>query len=115
VWDGAETPPDPQLVSLALKVAEDPACGVDVRVTALQTGGEQALPVARRLANDKTQPISLRKVAIGCIGQYGGDADKPQLESVQGENFRLAQAAEPALRAIARRSSNPPSSQPIPF
>lgn len=114
-WDGPETTPDPQLIALALKIANDPSSEVDVRVAALHTAREQALPLARQLAPDISQPVQLRKAAIGSIGQHGEESDRANLETLRSENFRLAQAAEPALRAIEKRISNPHTSEPIPF
>lgn len=115
LWDGPETAPDPALVALALKLAEDPACEVDVRVSALHTAGAASLPLARRLAPDTTQPMQLRKAAIARIGQHGVVADRAALETLIAENYRIAQAAEPALRTLEHRLSNPQAAAPIPF
>jgi hypothetical protein len=37
------------------------------------------------------------------------------LEKLRGENSRLAQAAEPALKAIRDRIDHPSAPEPIPF
>lgn len=114
-WEGRETPAEAALIGLTLQLAADPACEVDVRVTALHAAREQSLPLARRLAGDATQSVPLRKAAIARIGQHGEEDDRAFLESLRTENFRLAQAAEPALRAIQQRLSNPQAADPIPF
>lgn len=114
-WEGPETPTDPQLAALALQLASDPACEVDIRVTALHAARAHALESARRLAVDETQPVLLRKAAIALIGQHGQQEDRVALEALRGENFRLAQAAEPALRAIQQRMTHPQAAEPIPF
>lgn len=115
VWDGPESTPDAQLIALALKIAENPGCDVDVRVTALHATGEASLPLARRLAPDTTQPIPLRKAAIARIGQHGESSDRPALETLITENFRVAQAAEPALRTLEKRLTHPQAAAPVPF
>ena len=114
-WDGIETTPDPQLITLALNIAKDQSCEVDVRVAALHSAREQSLPLARQLAPDIDQPVPLRKAAIGSIGMHGEASDCVNLETFRSENFRLAQAAEPALRAIEKRISHPHTAEPIPF
>ncbi|HEX5791081.1 MAG TPA: hypothetical protein VFY13_07995 [Luteolibacter sp.] len=115
LWEGPETAPGQALIDLALKLAEEPTCEVDVRVTALHTAGAASLPLARRLAPDTKQPVQLRKAAIARIGQHGEAADCASLESLIAENFRIAQAAEPALRSLQQRSSNPQAPAPIRF
>lgn len=102
-WDGPEIAPDSKLIELALKFAADSTYSVDVRVTALHATREQSLSLARTLASDTTQPTPLRKASISLMGQHGGVTDRPALETLRAENYRMAQAAEPALRAIAKR------------
>ena len=114
-WDGPETPADPKLIALALELAANPACEVDVRVSALQTANKESLSLSRQLAADETQPVHLRKAAIGLVGQHGEESDLEKLQTLCSENFRLAQAAEPALRAIQKRMANPQAAEPIPF
>lgn len=115
LWEGPETASCQTVVDLALKLAAEPACEVDVRVTALHTAGAAALPLARRLAADATQAVQLRKAAIARIGQHGEAADRVLLESLIAENFRIAQAAGPALRSMQQRLSKPQDATLIPF
>lgn len=64
-WEGAETPADSQLIALALKLASDKSCAVDVRVSSLQAAREHSLSLARRIASDKEQPVLLRACPRG--------------------------------------------------
>jgi hypothetical protein len=115
VWDGRDTASNPAFIALALKLAEDPACQIDVRVSALHTAGEVSLPLARRLAPDTAQPIQLRKAAIANIGRYGNQGDSAVLEKLTAENFRIAQAAEPALKTLRQRPFTPKAQEVTPF
>ncbi len=114
-WEGSETPASPELIELALKLAADSTSPVDIRVTAIHAVDEKALKTARILAADSTQPVLVRKASIACIGRYGNQADTPKLENLSAENFRIAQAAQPALRALRTRLSNGPKAAPVPF
>jgi len=112
-WDGLETPPSQELVELALVLAADIECAVDVRVTAIHAVGDRTLPLARTLASDTEQPVHVRKAAIACIGKYGTNEDTETLQQLASENFRIAQAAEPALKAIRHRETNGPAREAI--
>lgn len=114
-WDGKENPADPAVLTQAVKIAADPERPVDVRVTALHAAGSQALPMARELALDATQPVILRKSAIACIGSHGGPEDFPNLGTLSNENFRIAQASQPAIRKIRDRLTNPDPPLLVPF
>ncbi len=106
-WNGDRENPSEELVTLALEIAADTQRSVDVRVTALHSCSEQGLSLARAIAIDTTQSIHMRKAAIGCMGRYGNESDADHLEALAGENFRIAQAAKPALKNILHRQSNP--------
>ncbi|MBT7960097.1 MAG: hypothetical protein HN759_12280 [Akkermansiaceae bacterium] len=114
-WDGSETPPDPELVSLALGLVKDSERPVDIRVTAIHTVGDEALATARVLAFDTTQPTMVRKAAIACIGRHGSAADMAKLKSLKGASFRITQATRPAIQLIRKRLSNKSGAEPIPF
>ena len=114
-WDAEKTIADPALIARALAIANDTSRPVDVRLTALHAAEAPALGAARVLAADPSQPVLLRKAAIALIGQHGGENDLASLETYAGENFRLAQAADPARTAIRHRLANPDAPQPIPF
>jgi hypothetical protein len=114
-WEGPETPPSEALVKLANQLAGDTARTVDVRVTAMHAVGHQTLELARTLATDLSQPIHVRKAAIACIGHHGSEADTSSLKQLAQENFRIAQAAEPALKTILTRTANTNATEPIPF
>jgi hypothetical protein len=103
-WDGETTKPSERLIQLANQLAGDNARSVDIRVTAMHAVGQHTLELARTLATDLTQPVQLRKAAIACIGQHGSLSDTATLKQLANENFRLAQAAEPALAAIHQRT-----------
>ena len=61
-------------------------------------------------------PITLNnEAAIAGIGVHGDAADLSALEKLRLENSRLAQAAEPALKAIRDRIDHPSAPAPIPF
>lgn len=114
-WDGLETPPSREFVELALELAADPGCAVDVRVTAIHAVGNETLPLARALASDTEQPVHVRKAAIACIGKYGTNEDTAPLRQLAKENFRIAQAAEPALEAIRHRESGGATRDAVPL
>lgn len=114
-WDGPETRPDPQVIALTLKIAEDSSYAVDVRVSALHAAAQASLALARRLAPDTAQPIQLRKAAIANIGRYGNESDSAVLEKLTAENFRIAQAAEPALQTLRKHPSDPKVQEITPF
>jgi hypothetical protein len=114
-WDGTETPTNPDVIAQALELASADSRSVDVRVTALHAAGSAALPLARTLAPDDKQPMLVRKAAISCIGQHGGESDTSDLQKLAAENSRLAQAADPARQAIHQRLANPNAPALIPF
>lgn len=103
-WDGPNVPPTEKLVQLAIQLAADPTRTVDVRITAIHSVGARTLEVSRSLATDLTQPVMVRKAAIACIGKHGTESDTATLQQLAKENFRIAQAAEPALEAIHNRT-----------
>ena len=115
-WDPASRD-DPAAVRQALGMAADPARPVDVRVTALHAAGGDAscLPAARSIAADASQPVILRKAAISLIGRHGGPEDIGLLGRCSSESGRLAQAGEPAARALRGRLAGPPAPAPAPF
>jgi hypothetical protein len=103
------------VISRAIGIASESSRPVDVRITALHAAGRDALPLARALAADTLQPVLLRKAAIACIGHHGGENDTAVLRDIASQSSRLAQAANPALRAIHDRITNPNALSPIPF
>jgi hypothetical protein len=113
-WDGPDTPPSKELIDLAIELAKSSECKDDIRVTAIHAVGSHTLELARTLAVDTTQPVQVRKASIACIGKFGVPSDTEILQQLVTENFRIAQAAKPALKAINDRESNK-SPQAIPF
>jgi len=105
-WDGETTKPSEKLIQLANQLAGDNARSVDIRVTAMHAVSHHTLTLARTLATDLTQPVQVRKAAIACIGQYGSESDTEALKQLAQENFRIAQAAEPALQNIRKSKSH---------
>ena len=105
-WDGETTKPSEKLIQLANQLAGDNARSVDIRVTAMHAVSHHTLTLARTLATDLTQPVQVRKAAIACIGQYGSESDTEALKQIAEENFRIAQAAEPALQNIRKSKSH---------
>lgn len=99
-WEGLESKPSEKLIVLANQLAGDSTRTVDIRVTAIHAVGEHTLSLARKLATDLAQPVQVRKAAIACIGQHGTESDTATLQQLAQENFRIAQAAEPALKNI---------------
>jgi hypothetical protein len=114
-WNNDQATTDPDLIARAIGIANDTTRPADVRITALHAAEAHALAAARDLAADLSQPVLLRKAAIALIGQHGGENDLASLETYAGENFRLAQAADPARTAIRHRLANPDAPQPVPF
>jgi hypothetical protein len=114
-WDGGETPVNPDVILQALEIAADDSRPVDVRVTALHAAGQDALPLARKLAGETGQHALVRKAAIASIGRHGDEADTAALRDLSAESSRLAQAAKPALLSIRRRAANPGAPAPVPF
>lgn len=104
-WDGEETAPSKELIDLALGIAADTLRTDDIRVTALHAVGEYSLTLARAMASDASQPVHVRKASIAWMGQYGNEEDVATLQQLAKENFRIAQAAQPALAAIESRKS----------
>ena len=114
-WNRDQATADPDDIARAIGIANDTSLPTDVRITALHAAEAHALESARVLAADPSQPVLLRKAAIALIGQHGSENDIARLEIYARENFRLAQAAEPARTTIRRRLTNPHARQPIPF
>ena len=114
-WDGPNSSASTDLIELALQITEDSHRPADVRVTALHAIGEHALELSRRLASDAQQVTHVRKAAIACIGQHGNQADVQTLQALSKENFRIAQAAKPALAAIRHRATKPAPRKLIEF
>jgi hypothetical protein len=106
----AQTSP---VLETARAVAADATLPVDVRVTALHTAGEDAavLETARTLAADAAQPAILRKSALYIIGRHGTADDLPLLRRCSLEGPRLAQAGDPAAKALEARLDGVP--QPV--
>jgi hypothetical protein len=105
-WNGPESAPSEKLIQLANQLAADTARPVDIRVTAIHAVGHHTLELARTLATDLTQPVLVRKAAIACIGKHGSESDTAALQQLAQENFRIAQAAEPALQSIRQSKSH---------
>ena len=64
--------------------------------------------------NNKGDIPLVIKASIACIGKFGVPSDTEILQQLATENFRIAQAAKPALKAITNSESNK-SPQVIPF
>lgn len=105
-WEGPNNKPSEKLIQLANQLAGDNTRSVDIRVTAMHAVGHHNLALARTLATDLSQPVQVRKAAIACIGQHGSESDTAALQQLANENFRIAQAAEPALQNIRNRTTN---------
>jgi hypothetical protein len=106
-WGDAGNATDFDVIARAVEIAAAPSRPVDVRVTALHASGVAALSLARKLAPDTSQPMVVRKASIALIGNYGAESDMADLNKLSAENFRLAQAAEPASQAIRQRNTKP--------
>ena len=109
LWEGKETPPSQDLINLALELAADTQRTDDIRVTALHSVHEHSLELSRKLATDLKQSVHVRKAAIAWMGKYGSEADADTLRELAQENFRIAQAAKPALEAINSRKNGKPA------
>lgn len=114
-WNGSPDTAEAEDIAHALDLATDPTLPMNVRVTALNAAGPDALTLARKLAVDSTQPVILRKSAIACIGIHGGPEDIADLEQLRVENFRLAQASNPAIRKLRDRLTTPNPPVLLPF
>lgn len=108
-------PDQEDILQTALTIAADRGNTLDNRVTAIHAAGPAVLPLARKIAVDDSEPLFVRKAAIALIGMHGEASDFAILEQTRGENFRLAQAAEPALKAIRHRIEHPAPRLAIPF
>ncbi len=109
LWDGKETPPTQDLIDLALELAADTQRTDDIRVTALHAVNEHSIELSRKLATDLEQSIHVRKAAIAWIGKYGSESDTETLQSLAQENYRISQAAKPAIEAISSRKNGQPA------
>ncbi len=114
-WDGPKSEPSSELIGLALELAADTQRTNDIRVTALHAVGKHSLDLARRIAPDTKQIVHVRKAAIATIGEHGNQEDLALLEQLKAENFRIAQAAEPALKALQARKNGKADSSLIPL
>ncbi len=112
-WEGPEAEPSKDLIDLALDMAAETQRADDIRVTALHAVGAHSLALARTLAPDTIQPVQVRKAAIAWIGKYGSDGDAEALKQLAQENFRIAQAANPAFQAIEARQDGKPARERI--
>ena len=67
---------------------------------------QEALPIARQIAANPTEPLCLRLSAIATIGQLGTNEDQPLLTNLEKEqNPRLALALVPALKKIKQQEA----------
>lgn len=114
-WNKEQTEAEPDLIARALEIVTSSARPIDARITALHAAERHALATARNIAADSSQPILFRKAAIALMGKHGSENDLAALQAFAEENFRLAQAADPARTAIEHRSKNPDRPQPLPF
>jgi len=112
-WESAAGPGDMSSLDLSRAIAADAGRPVDVRVTALHAIGDDpaVLDLARSIAQDRIQPVILRKAALNLIGRHGGPQDLTVLNLCSRESQRLAQAGEPAARALKDRLAGIP--QPV--
>ena len=104
-WESTTGPGKIPALDMSRAIAADAGRPVDVRVSALHVVGEDpgVLDLARNLARDGTQPVLLRKAALYLIGRHGTTEDLEVLRVCSRESARLAQAGEPAARALQDR------------
>lgn len=104
-----DLPADPETIAAitraARHLAADPTAPTDVRVSAIHTLSDRqvtaALPSLRKIADDTTEHIIIRKAAIFTIGRLGTPAeDIARLKRLSKEHPRLAQASSPAVRML---------------
>ena len=116
-WETSGPPAAVAGCETARMLAADATLPVDVRVTALHTAGEDAavLETARALAADLAQPVILRKAALCLIGRHGTAEDFPLLRRCSAASPRLAQASDPAARALKARLDGRPQPQLQPY
>lgn len=105
--DAGEGLPDPQFIArAALKLAGDPLAKQDVRISALHTcterGMGEVLPSARRIAEDASAVLPLRKAAIHAIGQLGSREDAELLAKLEQETPDLRPATASALESLVK-------------
>lgn len=114
-WNQDQTEAEPDLIAHALEIVTSPTRPIDARITALHAAERHALATARTIAADSSHPILFSKAAIALMGKHGSENDLAALQAFAEENFRLAQAADPARTAIEHRSKNTDRPQPLPF
>lgn len=95
-----------ELQSLVINVASSPAISIPSKITALQICAERgfrnSLPVARKLASDEKEAVSIRLSAIALLGSLGTSEDVFLMESLRsGVNPRLTRAIDPALEKLS--------------
>jgi len=98
-----------QFQSLAIQAASAEAAGIPCRISALQICAErqfkEALPIARNLAANAKEPVSLRLSAIALLGAMGTSQDTSLLEALRKQaNPRLIRAIEPALKKLSGKA-----------
>ena len=91
-----------ELSDKAVAIAGNPGYAVGARVTAVQIGAKlsnpQILPVARKLAGDRSEPVPLRVSAIAAIGMMGDSSDRALLDELaSSSDSRLQTAARSAV------------------
>ena len=104
-WEEDAPPGAVSSLEVSRAMAADPARPVDVRVTALHAMGEDpaVLEAARAIAANRAEPVILRKAALNLIGRHGAARDLEVLRECSRQSARLAQAGEPAARAVEDR------------
>jgi len=100
-------PQDLQTSAQAVQLASDPETHLTSRLTALQVAAAQrnpeALPVALTLAQDSTQPVSLRVSAIAAVAHLGSSQDQATLQNlVLSRNLRIKSASSSALQKLTQ-------------
>lgn len=114
-WDALPSGTVSASVALAGQIAADRSRQIDVRVSAIHSAGAASLEPARIIAADTTEPVLLRKAAIARIGRHGDRSDLRTLQSLRTESARLAQAADPALKALQARLNDSGNPAPKPY
>lgn len=112
-WDAPNSAAHGDLLKQAVAMAADPSRPLEIRITAIHAAGSAGLELDRTLAHDIKQPVMLRKAAIARIGHHGDAEDVSSLEALCKQSSRIAQAAEPALKALRARLANPSAPAPV--